>query len=565
MPAAEPAMPAEPANETALREPARAAKDWKADPAAAVAARKAAAPAEIRTVLAGGLEPGAGETVRVFRVVAEWLVGAHAAAHADPATKRLARLVLGVRFFTTNMQADAPTWRAYKEGLRGKLQALGAPLAAAYARDGQRAALGDYAMAEHRLVVAERRRCETAGGAFELRSDIAGIVDHPAAWKFGDASARQDHEHTYIHMLKMLAMALNEQFHQRMRRMLAPHTVDGKGLMAKAKDGMGHYLCAEKGAARMGCKLATDHRYSSGCRSALNIDVLRVLGVCRTPAHVVAAMDALGAELNGCARTKVRLALCLAAFSLPCVLTLLLPPFLSSFSLPFFSPHSCPSFLLSAPSSFLSSPSPSFSPRSSNPPSRCGQNGFKVSVEKAALGFNLRVMMGNFVMDFGLTYAQLAEQDGVTAMWTKYVEESAPQGSIPRGRWRAQAAAALKVLTSKEFARKPVRFIVEAQLMLEQTHDIRSFMHEVRCEWRGCFCHLRAAAQPTSSAPIMSDLFFPSPSASSRCSGTPPLFCSRNHLPPLPPFFLPLSLFPELPESRASPLLSVPQTPLPPR
>ena len=49
--------------------------------AAAVAERKAAAPAAVRTVLDGGLGASNDERKRVARHVAEWLVGAHARAH----------------------------------------------------------------------------------------------------------------------------------------------------------------------------------------------------------------------------------------------------------------------------------------------------------------------------------------------------------------------------------------------------------------------------------------------------------------------------------------------------
>ena len=91
--------------EARSEERARRMAEWRLDPRKAVAARKAAAPPEVRIVLDGGL--GAiyltEEHERVSRAVAVWLVEAHAAAHDDPATKRLARLVLGVRRFATNM------------------------------------------------------------------------------------------------------------------------------------------------------------------------------------------------------------------------------------------------------------------------------------------------------------------------------------------------------------------------------------------------------------------------------------------------------------------------------
>ena len=109
----------------------------------------------------------------------------------------------------------------------------------------------------------------------------------------------------YIHVLKMLAMALNEQFHEMMREALGPVLVKGKGLMAKNKDGSWR-ITPEKGYARMECKRVTDHAAAPGCRPALNIDVLRVLGVCATPEHMMVVMEKLRLKLGGCARVKVR-------------------------------------------------------------------------------------------------------------------------------------------------------------------------------------------------------------------------------------------------------------------
>ena len=103
--------------------PARAAAEWRADKAAVVAARQAAPPPEVRIVLNGGLVAiyGTEEHKRVKRAVAAWIVEAHVAAHNDPVTKRLARLVLGVADFAENM-SWAHVWDApYKAGLREKL------------------------------------------------------------------------------------------------------------------------------------------------------------------------------------------------------------------------------------------------------------------------------------------------------------------------------------------------------------------------------------------------------------------------------------------------------------
>ena len=279
---------------------------------------------------------------------------------------------------------------------------------AAYAAEGERVALGALTLPAHALVAADAARCAAAGRLHKLRCDIDGIVPLLAAWRFdeGDPAARQVHERVFIHKLKMLAMALNERFHAKMREALGPHVVAGKGVMARNKDGSWR-VTPEKGVARMECKRDTDHAHEGGCRPAFNIDVLRVLAVCKTPADVKKALTALGLCFDGCGRVK---------------------------------------------------------------------NGFATDDAKAAAGFHLRAMMGNFVVGFALTYAQLAREPAVAAMWQRYAECSPHEGGAPRERWRAEAAAALAALTGAELAAQPVRFICEAQIVLQQTYDTRALM-----------------------------------------------------------------------------------------
>ena len=138
----------------------------------------------------------------------------------------------------------------------------------------------------------------------------------------------------------------------------------------------------------------TDHAAAPGCRPALNIDVLRVLGVCRSPRELLAAMAALEARFGGCGRVK---------------------------------------------------------------------NGFATADAKAAEGFHLRVMMGNFVLDFRCTYAELAARPGVADMWAAHVA-SAAEGGAPRDRWRSAAAEALAMLTGDELARLPVSLLAQVGL-----------------------------------------------------------------------------------------------------
>ena len=238
------------------KEAARQAKK-EAKLAADVAALKAAAPQEVRTVLDGFYVDDDDENKRVSRVVAEWLVEAHTAAHDDSAKKRLARLVLGVHYYTANMNWAGVFDDPYKAGLRRTLQALGETLREAFERDGLRAALGELTLPFHELVLADQAKCAKAGVTHVLRSDMDGVVPRPKAWAqdFDGANLalQQRHERVYIHVLVLIAKALNGDFHEIMREVLGPHVVADEGVMARNKDGSWR-LTPQKGEARMrGC------------------------------------------------------------------------------------------------------------------------------------------------------------------------------------------------------------------------------------------------------------------------------------------------------------------------
>ena len=50
-------------------------------------------------------------------------------------------------------------------------------------------------------------------------------------------AARQHYERVFIHVLVLTSTVLNEDFHAKMRAVLAPYVVDGVGVMQKNPDG----------------------------------------------------------------------------------------------------------------------------------------------------------------------------------------------------------------------------------------------------------------------------------------------------------------------------------------
>jgi hypothetical protein len=224
---------------------------------AAVEAEKRMAPEEVRLVLDGSgflAVYGTEQHKRVARVTAGWLVEAHAAAHENPARKRLARLVLGKGNFTTNMTWAGVFEDPYKVGLRQKLEALGAPLGESFVREGLFEKLGSLKLRPHAAVVADQARCAEAGEKHVLRCDMEDVVPHPVAFAHdfnpSNAKLRQKRERVFMHLLVLMALALNEKYHEMMREILGPHVVVGEGVMTQDRDGSWR-VTLPKGFARM--------------------------------------------------------------------------------------------------------------------------------------------------------------------------------------------------------------------------------------------------------------------------------------------------------------------------
>ena len=91
--------------------------------------------------------------------------------------------------------------------------------------------------------------------------------------------------------------------------------------------------------------------------------------------------------------------------------------------------------------------------------------------------YELRTMMINCVYDFRCTFAQLAARPGVAEKWRAHIFEE-ERGDVPRQQWIREASEAVELLRSKEFAQQPVRFVVEAQMLLNDVYQVRKHMHE---------------------------------------------------------------------------------------
>jgi hypothetical protein len=201
----------------------------------------------------------------------KWLVPALLRGHADAATLRAARLVLGTYDFTQNMDfmgvfydfrkalhrgltergaglreklANMPLLPRHELAMGGsgevRLDAPGLVPLVSVARVA-RAMVPKKRMLEGKHNKAARVRLEQdAAKAAVLTAAAGGNVAATGSVGADGAeahAARQQSERCAAMLLHMLGMALNDQFHEQARRALQPHVLGGEGVMGTVGDG----------------------------------------------------------------------------------------------------------------------------------------------------------------------------------------------------------------------------------------------------------------------------------------------------------------------------------------
>ena len=105
------------------------------------------------------------------------------------------------------------------------------------------------------------------------------------------------------------------------------------------------------------------------------------------------------------------------------------------------------------------------------------KNGFALNETKAAESFHLRVFMMNLLYTPGKTYGSLFKEKDVKKMWEEYVSSPPEDSTQSWYVWRQHAMAAFKHLSSPEMTNRPVKLIVESQVLLEKYKKTRDEMH----------------------------------------------------------------------------------------
>mmetsp|Transcript_10817 Transcript_10817/g.24743 ORF Transcript_10817/g.24743 Transcript_10817/m.24743 type:complete len:761 (+) Transcript_10817:38-2320(+) len=212
----------------------------------------------------------------------EWVVGAAAAAPYYPETKQQERKLLGNKMFVTNLTPD--NFDSLRQQLKERMLEMGTKLKS-LPSDAQGVNLG---FSIQRLVQPGRPKRAMQGNE--------GILPTPPGVNWRDPVALN--ERAYIHMLNLVAIAINDGFQARVRSTLK--TVFGASFT-------GHTPAPTKTYARMVGKLISkeDHRYEEILpRPMLNVDVVRSAVNVKTTYDIEAALAALAREFGGFVKEK---------------------------------------------------------------------------------------------------------------------------------------------------------------------------------------------------------------------------------------------------------------------
>ena len=374
----------------------------------------------------------------------EWLVNALLSAWCSPKLKQAGRRLLAKRKFTANL-GFMHLWHErpgehYGERtvlmtpIKRKLEELGHELEDDYEAQNLRERVGNVWLELHPLV-------REAGGA---RQGLIVPAPEPG-WNGRPAHRR---EFAYLHVLLMLAGAVNAAFHDWCSATLGNKIKELQTPPIKSYGRMRNKMFS-----------ADDHRFRAPPRPESNVDINRVLAVAKDPEAMAAAAHALSERSGGVAKQKNSFSLD-SSWSADHLRKLLEQKNLNSTG-------SREELLARVKAA-----------------DNCHPEQLPDGDDDAANSFHLRLLMLSVVFqmpaDGGgvMTYAQLAADPRVVKMWDDYAKKP-PEAGEAGCEWDADVAAARAFLCSDIVAEQPVRIIAEIQMVLPKTCEIRHHMHEL--------------------------------------------------------------------------------------
>ena len=218
---------------------------------------------------------------------AKWLLEAVRFAHSHHSTKKNVRRLLGCASFTLCL-TWAEAFRPLVDGCVAAMQELGEKLSEFFQRHNLAQVLGEYnpPLAKDVSTPLRQDSFVPLPGLEPLsHAQIEASSSIPAA----QLIAQRDKELTCIHILRLVALALNESF-------LKTVNAAADGLLCEPV-----FSASIKGFPRMAAKMSSrdDHLNAAYPRPAMNIDIVRCLGVFETADEMRSGLAAFARAFGG--------------------------------------------------------------------------------------------------------------------------------------------------------------------------------------------------------------------------------------------------------------------------
>ena len=224
-----------------------------------------------------------------IRETVDYVVDIVQYAHISAGLKERLRTVMGLgAYFTTNL-VWAEQWERLKEGCAAHMHRLGGQLKQLYEAQNLHDVLGLY----EPPIIGPSTPASSPGLAEhpgETRQSLVPPQCSSAAFEVAGVVASRNLECTYIHFVRMIALALDDVFQRSVTRVLDGLLVDGR----VSSGGI-------KGYERMWNKMMSveDHFHCAKPRPAANIDVVRCLATFQNASDMAEAFEKLRLAFGG--------------------------------------------------------------------------------------------------------------------------------------------------------------------------------------------------------------------------------------------------------------------------
>lgn len=233
---------------------------------------------------------GTPEHKQDVQTCADWLLEAVRYAHSHHSAKKDVRRLLGCASFTLCL-TWAEAFRPLVDGCVAAMQELGEKLSEYFQHHNLAHVLGEYnpPLAEVDVATTSSLRQDRFVPLPALEPLTQARVDRASSFPAARLLARRNKELTCIHILRLVALALNESF-------LKTVNAAADGLLCEPV-----FSASIKGFPRMAAKMSSrdDHLNAAYPRPAMNVDIVRCLGVFDTADDMRSGLEAFARAFGG--------------------------------------------------------------------------------------------------------------------------------------------------------------------------------------------------------------------------------------------------------------------------